>query len=200
MSNIYMDQVNLVPRAIRSARARYRCVVLWCGAAAAVIAVVGLPGVYIGGNAALSDPAIGAQIEQVGNQLTANQNAIPELQKQLAQLQAEQEVLDLVRNRIEWRTVFTQLVNASQSDVRFTGLIAEGGGVEGDQAISIRITGVASTQTAARSYVVALESLTLFDHLELTRTARRDINDQEVIEFEIVARVASSIVAQEVTP
>jgi len=193
-------QINLVPRSIQSQRARTRCSLRWSIAVGATIVLVGLPGIYIGGNAALSDPAIGSQIELVNTQLTANESAIPLLETQLKGLQAQLEVLELVENRIDWRRVFSKLVQASGDEVRFTGISAEGGGVEGKESIKIRIDGISTTQTEARSYVVSLESLGIFDHVELTRTSRRDVNDVEVIEFEIFAAVPSRTTLEKATP
>lgn len=192
--------VNLVPSEAQQARARRRCVARWGGAFAATCVFVGIPGAYIGGNAALSDPAIDAQIEHVSSQLSVNESAIPELRQRLGQLQEKQQVLELVKNRIDWREVFGQFVEVSNDRVRFTSLSATGGGVEGDQPINIQIQGIAPTQTDARSFVVAIESLQLFDQIELARTARRDLDGQEVIEFQIFVRVGEDPVEPEVTP
>ena len=189
MSSKTIAFVNLVPESAQLARARRLCTSRWLGAFVATCALVGLPGLYIGGNAALSDPSINAQIEQVSTQLSSNQAAIPLLQKKLSNLQEKQQVLELVKNRIDWREVFAHFVEASGDRVRFTALSATGGGVEGTEPINLRVEGIAPSQTDARAYVVAIESLKLFDSIELTRTARRDFDDQEVIEFQIIARV-----------
>lgn len=200
MSTSPIAQINLVPKSVQLKRIRSRYTLRWVVGIAATVAFVGLPGVYIGGNAALSDPAIGSQIDLVNSQLNANENAIPVLEVKLKGLQAQLEVLELVENRIDWRLVFSQLVLASGKEVRFTGISAQGGGVEGDQAIDIWIDGIATTQTAARSYVVSLEALGVFDHVELTRTARTDVGDIEVIEFQIAASVPSRTALPGATP
>ncbi|CAN0583000.1 unnamed protein product, partial [Laminaria digitata] len=112
--------VNLVPRSVQDSHLRSRYITRWCVGVVAVLSLVGLPGLYIGGNAVLSDPAIGTQIEQVHVQVASNRNAIPKLQQELVVLRAEQQVLDLVRNRIDWHQVFAQLMSASDGQVRFT--------------------------------------------------------------------------------
>ncbi|MFG0298404.1 MAG: PilN domain-containing protein [Phycisphaerales bacterium JB047] len=200
MSSTTIALVNLVPSEAQLARARRHCMGKWICAFAATCVLVGIPGAYIGGNAALSDPSIDAQIEHVSNQLGANEAAIPKLQARLGQLQEKEQVLELVKNRIDWRDVFAQFVVVSDDRVRFTALSALGAGVEGDQPISIQIQGIASTQTDARAFVVAVESLGLFDEIELARTARRDIDGQEVIEFQIFVRVGETPEDIEVTP
>lgn len=184
-------QINLVPQTMQMNRVRTRCALRWVCVASATIAFVGLPGVYIGGNAALSDPAIASQIALVNTQFKANESAIPLIEAQRKGLEARLEVLELVENRIDWRQVFARLVDASGDEVRFTGIRAQGGGIEGDKGINIWIDGIATSQTAARSYIVSLEALGAFDQVELTRTTRRDVNDVEVIEFQIIASVTS---------
>lgn len=200
MTDSPITTINLVPTSVLAMRARRRCTLRWGGAVVATLCLVGLPGVYIGGNAALSDPAINAQIEQVNHQLAVNEKMIPVLGSRLGALQSKLEVLELVENRIDWRMVFADIVRASEDDIRFTGISANGGGVEGLEAIGIRIDGLATTQTAARSFVVSLESLGMFDRVELTRTARREVSDIEVIEFQIVASVPSKAQASGATP
>ena len=189
MTQASLININMVPLRRKIARLRRRCMKNWAAAIASTLLLVGLPGAYIGGNAAFSDPAIGSQIEQVKSQLTANQLVIPRLQAELEQLRAEQEVLNLVKNRVHWQDVFSLLVGATHEDIRFTGLAAVGGGVEGADPIAIRIDGMASSQSAARSFVVELEKLGLFDTVELEHTNRRVIREQEVIEFQIFTRV-----------
>lgn len=200
MTNTPIPNVNLVPRSWRSARLRSRYIKNWTVAAAATTVFLGLPGLYIGGNATLSDPSINAQIEQVSTQLDANRSAIPQLREQLAQLQARQQVLTLVESRIDWRDVFAQFVSVSKDRVRFIALRATGGGVDATGAIEVRVEAIAPSQTDARAFVVDVESLRLFDEVELTRTLRREIERQEVIEFEIVARISPVTTAQEPTP
>lgn len=200
MSASPIAHINLVPRPIQKKRAQSRCTKRWSVVAAATIAFIGLPGIYIGGNAALSDSAIRSQIDMVHNQLKTNESAIPVLETKLNGLRAQLEVLELVDNRIDWRSVFSMLVQASGEEVRFTGIRATGGGVEGDQSIEIIINGIATTQTAARSYIVSLESLEIFDSVDLTSTTRREVNESEIIEFEVFAVVPSRTVPSGATP
>ena len=191
MKTSMIAHVNLVPRAMQEAHLRARYITRWAIGVMAVLTLVGLPGLYIGGNAVLSDPAVGVQIEQVHVQVKSNRDAIPKLQQELVVLRAEQQVLDLVRNRIDWHQVFAELVSASEGQVRFTGLSAMGGGVDGSGTIEVQIEGIAATQTGVRSFVVSIESLRLFDRIELGRTSRMDIGDDEVISFQIKAEVGA---------
>lgn len=192
MTHESIPLVNLVPKPVLYRRQRRRLIVRWCSAVAATFFIAGLPGLYIGGNAALSDPLMGAQIERVRNQLEINKNELPRLRSNITELEDKLRVLDLVRNRIDWRVVFDRIVSASDDRVRLTGLMASGGGIEGKEPISIRIDGIATTQTATRAYVVSLESLKLFDRVELEGTSRKEIDDIEIIEFRIFADIGES--------
>ncbi len=69
-----------------------------------------------------------------------------------------------------------------------------GGGVDGSGTIEIQIEGIAATQTGVRSFVVSIESLRLFDRIELGRTSRMDIGDDEVISFQIKAEVGAQTI------
>jgi Tfp pilus assembly protein PilN len=184
-----IPNINLVPLAVRHNRQRRRLVTRWVGAIAATTVIVGVPGVYLGGNAVLSDPMMGAQIERVRGQLSANQTEIPRLQSRISVLEEKRKTLDLVRDRIEWRELFAQIVNASGQEIHFTVLQAIGGGIEGADPLRINVQGIATTQTEARSFVVKLESLGLFDQVQLVQTTRDKINEQEVIEFHIAAHI-----------
>lgn len=192
MTHDSIPLVNLVPKPVIYRRQRRRLIVRWCGAVAATFFVAGLPGLYIGGNAALSDPLMGAQIERVRNQLETNKTELPRLRASITELEDKLRVLNLVRNRIDWRVVFDRVVSASDDRVRLTGLMASGGGIEGKEPISIRIDGIATTQTATRAYVVSLESLKLFDRVELQRTSRKDVDEIEIIEFQIIADIGEA--------
>jgi Tfp pilus assembly protein PilN len=189
--------VNLVPTNIRNQRQRWRVVKGWCGAVLVTACVVGVPGVYLGGNAVLSDPLMGTQIERVRNQLSTNQTEIPKLQSRIGVLDEKRQTLDLVRNRIDWQSLFGHIVYVSDEQIHFTALNASGGGVEGTDPMIIEMAGIATTQTAARSYVVELESLGLFDRVELTDTRRDDIAGHEVIEFMIVMQIGKEPVVVE---
>ncbi len=84
MKTSMIAHVNLVPRAMQEAHLRARYITRWAIGVMAVLTLVGLPGLYIGGNAVLSDPAVGVQIEQVHVQVKSNRDAIPKLQQELA--------------------------------------------------------------------------------------------------------------------
>ena len=187
-----IPHINLVPIAVRQQRHCRQIIVRWFGAICATGVVVGIPGMYLGGNAALSDPMMGAQIERVRGQLSTNQSEIPRLQARIGVLEEKRKTLDLVRNRIDWQELFAQIVSASDDQIHFTAIQANGGGVEGTNPIHVNMVGIATTQTEARSFVVNLESLGLFDHVELVHTKRQDLQDQEIIEFQIQAYIGDS--------
>lgn len=184
-----IPQINLVPVRIRQQRHHRTLIVRWFGVICVASVIVGIPGAYLGGNAALSDPMMGAQIERVRGQLSANQSEIPRLQARIGVLEEKRKTLDLVRNRIDWQELFAQVVSASDHQIHFTGIQASGGGIEGTNPIHVNMVGIATTQTEARSFVVNLEALGLFDHVELIRTNRQDLQDQEIIEFQIQAYI-----------
>ncbi len=177
--------VNLIPQEHAHQRQCRRWMSWWGVAIVSTATVIGIPGVYIGGSAALIDPGISDQIAEANMEYARHQQAIPVLRAQLAELAAEQEVLELVENRIEWRTVFAVLIETAQSDVRFHRISASGGGIEGDSPIRIYIEGLAPTQTIARGYVVDLEGVNIFDSVELIETTREQMNDVELIRFRV---------------
>ena len=184
--------VNLVPDRIRSQRRQRRLVAKWCGAVVATVCLVGIPGVYIGGNAVLSESVMGTQIERVRHQLTTNENELPKLQSRISVLDEKRQTLDLVRNRIDWQSLFGHIVRVSNDQIHFTALKAKGGGVEGTDPMTIEINGIAASQTDTRSFVVELENLGLFDVVELTKTQRDDLGEMEVIEFQIMTKVGQA--------
>lgn len=184
--------VNLIPADQIARRVRAIWVSRWVFFVGATTLFVGVPGLYIGGSAALTDSGMTGQIHEARSDYAKHQQAIPLLQSRLNLLNAKQEVLDLVKNRIDWRDVFGVLVEAAGSDVRFTSLAGEGGGVEGEMPISITVRGIAPTQTAARAFVVEIESTGHFDRVELIDTTRREIDDHELIAFELRITVLST--------
>ena len=180
-----VPHVNLVPMRLRNQRRTQRLIWGWCGAVGVTACLVGIPSVYLGLNAKLSDSVMGGQIERVRSQLATNQSEVPRLQARIAVLEEQRQTLDLVRNRIDWESLFGHIVGVSDSQLHFTSLNATGGGVEGTDQLTVRMKGIAINQTAIRSFVVELESLGIFDKVELTNTRRDTVAEQEVVSFEI---------------
>lgn len=192
-----IPNINLVPQRVIQRRARSRVTLRWVCAIVATVAFVGLPGVYLGGNAALSDSMMSGQIERVRDQLGTNKAEIPRLQARIGVLEEKRQTLDLVRNRINWQTLFGHMVRVSDEQIHFTALRAIGGGVEGTDPLRVQMDGIATSQTAARSFVVELERLGIFDQVELVRTMRQTLDDQEVIEFQVMAIIGEDTEATE---
>lgn len=165
----------------------------WISSVVITAFVIGIPGLYIGGSAALTDSGMLGQIEDTNQKYEINQQAIPLLRNQLGQLTAEQEVLALVENRIDWGDVFSLLTQSAGNDVRFRGLSAVGGGVEGDEPIRIIVDGLAPSQTIARAYVVDLENTAVFDSVQLVETRREQVDEFELIGFQIMITIQSGI-------
>ncbi len=191
------SMVNLIPRAHLEQRLRSRWMSWWGVAIALTAIVIGIPGMYIGGAAALTESGMSEQIEKANMEYARHQQAIPVLQEQLRLLAAEQEVFELVESRIEWRRVFAVLIQRAQSDIRFRRINASGGGIEGDLPIQIYIEGLAPTQTIARAYVVGLEESNIFDAVELLETTREQINEIELIRFQVEITVLGGMTGME---
>ena len=98
--------VNLMPQEHVANRLKSQCIRRWIAAAVSTAFVIGIPGIYISGSAALTDPGLSKQIDQVSREHTQNEQKIPLLQNRLKALIAEQQVHDLVRNRVDWGGVF----------------------------------------------------------------------------------------------
>jgi hypothetical protein len=197
MKNNPFPFVNLVPREQVLQRQQSQWVTRWFILVLFTTFIVGLPGLYIGGSAALADSGMSTQIKDANIAHAKHELEIPLLRSRLELLAAEQEVLDLVENRIEWRDVFSLLVDSAGNDVRFRGLSATGGGIEGKDEIEIHLDGLAPSQTIARAFVVDLEATRVFDSVELIETLREQVNDLELIRFRVMIKVSSKTVAQE---
>jgi len=180
-----LPHINLIPQPYLQSRQRRIWISRWSAMVVATTVLVGLPGLYIGGSAVLTDSGMHSQIQTARTDLARHQQAIPQLRQQMQQLNAQHEVLELVKDRIEWRDVFTVLANAAGDDVRFSALSATGGGIDGTTPVEITVRGLAPTQTIAREYVVRLESLKLFDRVELIGTSRRSISSTDLVGFEL---------------
>jgi Tfp pilus assembly protein PilN len=190
--------VNLIPQAWITQRHQKRCIRQWVFAMVATTVLVGLPGLYIGGNAAFTDSGMSENISQANIEFEQHQQAIPLLRERLRILHSEKEVLELVENRIDWREVFGVLVDAANDEVRFTRIIANGGGVDGREngentPIEVVLEGLAETQTTARAFLVNIEDTGLFDDVELVETMREEINDFELIRFRIQISVNGEV-------
>ena len=189
--NISDIQVNLMPRDRQERRLRRVWVRRWTSAVVGTAFVVGIPCIYIGGSASLSSTGIADQIQATNQEYETNQRRIPILRSQFSKLSAEQEVYDLVENRIEWRDVFAVLIQAAGNRVRFSNLHAIGGGIEGLEKIEIYLDGFAQSQSDARSYIVDLEETGAFDSIELIDTSREQFEDRELIHFRVLIVVES---------
>lgn len=189
MSNLPQPKINLIPDDRIRQRQQSLWIARWTTFVVVTTMMIGLPGIYIGGSAALTDSGMTEQINEVSLENTRHQQAIPKLRERIGLLATEQEVLDLVANRVEWRDVFGILVGSAANDVRFRRLSASGGGVEGTMPIEISIEGLAPTQTIARAYVVDLEATGLFDVVELIETTREQMDQLELIRFRILIMV-----------
>lgn len=185
--------VNLIPIQRIAQRQQSRLVQKWLVLVVLTTLVIALPAVYIGGSVALSDSGMGDQIEDANLEFETHQQAIPVLQRKLALLSAKQEVQHLIKNRIEWPDVFQVLTNAAGDNVRFVRISASGGGVEGNELIEISLQCLAVSQTVARGYMVDLESTHIFDSVELVDTTREEIEDIDLVRFNVMIRVKSSI-------
>lgn len=189
MKKYSTNTVNLVPKECVDQRHRAEWITRWMYSVVVTAFVIGIPGVYIGGSATLTDSGMSGQIEQANLEYAQNQLDIPVLRARLGKLENEREVLDLVRNRINWRDVFGVLVEAAGGEVRFRELSTTGGGIDGADPIQINIEGLAASQTAARAYVVGLEHSALFDLVELIETRREQIDEHELIGFRILITI-----------
>lgn len=193
MKSTSLPAVNLIPMEHVHRRQQTIWIGRWISSVVITAFVIGIPGLYIGGSAALTDSGMLGQIEDTNQKYEINQQAIPLLRNQLGQLTAEQEVLALVENRIDWGDVFSLLTQSAGNDVRFRGLSAVGGGVEGDEPIRIIVDGLAPSQTIARAYVVDLENTAVFDSVQLVETRREQVDEFELIGFQIMITIQSGI-------
>lgn len=191
MNKNTLPYVNLIPKDHIHHRYQSIWIGRWICAIVLTALIIGIPGLYIGGSAALTDSGMSGQIEDANQQYEANHQAIPLLQTRLELLAAEREVLDLVENRIEWGDVFSLLIGSAGNDVRFRRLNATGGGVEGNEPIELIIDALAPSQTIARSYVVGLENTGVFDSVVLVNTRREQVEEFELIAFQVLITIES---------
>jgi len=185
MTDDNTPMVNLVPVHLRQQRLRARWAARWCILVILTIVLVALPSLYVGGSAALTDAGMSEQIQSTRTQVANHEQAIPQLERRLSLLRAEQEVLDIVGNRVDWRRLLEILISTGEGHIRFSGVGLSGAGVEGFTPIELRIDGYARSQSEARDFIVRLEETGLFDRVRLTRSDRRTIDKVEVIEFTV---------------
>ena len=195
MKHTELPCINLIPQTHTNNRWRTLWIHRWILYATIVTFVIGFPGIYIGASAAFTDSGMSAQIDQIKQENQKHQQAIPPLQKKIKHFSAEQEVFDLIQNRIDWRDVFSVLIDTAGNNIRFRKLNALGGGSDGTSPIQIEIEGLASSQTGVRNYVVKLEATKIFDTIELAATNRALFNDVELIRFKILITVTSHTMA-----
>lgn len=91
----------------------------------------------------------------------------------------------MLERRIDWRGIFYALAVASGKEVRFDQISC---GSEVDQQadrVQIEVIGYASSQTTARTFVVDLEHLGLFDSVAMTETTRVTMNETDLVRFRV---------------
>lgn len=184
-----MPTLNLIPEEVRVRRAKQIWIRRWISVIVCVLFFVGMPGAYIGGSAVLRDPEINLQIENVRDKYEKDQAQIPVLRAQLTKAEMQESTNAVVERRVNWSQLLDLLKQSAGDDIRFSRLSILGAGIAEDQDIEIGLVGYATSQTTARSYLLKLEHLGVFDFVELSDTSRETIVDHELIKFEAVLKV-----------
>ena len=184
-----MPTLNLIPEEVRIYRAKQIYMRRWITAIICVLFFVGMPGAYIGASAVLTDPGMSLQIEKVREKYEKDQAAIPVLRAQLAKNELMESTNAIVERRVDWSQLIDLLKQAAGQEIRFSSLSILGAGLAEDQDIELGIVGYATSQTSARSYLLQLEQMGIFDFVELSDTSRETISDHELIKFEVLLKV-----------
>ncbi|MGV6814678.1 MAG: PilN domain-containing protein [Phycisphaerales bacterium] len=184
-----MPILNLIPEDVRNHRTKQIWIRRWVTTIICVLFFVGMPGAYIGASVVLTDPGMNLQIEKVRQKYEKDQAAIPLLRAQLTQNELKESTNAIVERRVDWSQLIDMLKQAAGQEIRFSRLSILGAGLAEDQDIELGIIGYATSQTSARSYLLQLEQMGIFDFVELNDTSREIISEHELIKFEIQLKV-----------
>lgn len=134
----------------------------------------------------------GEQRAQIGATTKSNEG----LMKEIKLLAAQAESVSMLDRRVDWRGIIEGIAIASENQVRFTQIRCVSESAEPLDRVEIVTDGLAETQGVARSFVVSLERIGLFDQVVLENTNRFEIDGSDYIRFQIKLIIDPSLAAK----
>ncbi|MCA9303859.1 MAG: hypothetical protein KC996_07045 [Phycisphaerales bacterium] len=123
----------------------------------------------------------GEQRVQIGTTTKNNENLV----KEIKSLTAQAESVSMLDRRINWRGIFEGIAAASENRVFFMQIRCDTQTNESLDRVEIVTNGFAESQGIARSFVVSLERVGLFDQVVLENTGRVEFKGTDYISFQI---------------
>lgn len=118
------------------------------------------------------------------------------LMKEIKSLAAQAESVSMLDRRVDWRGIIEGIAIASENTVQFTQIRCESKSAEQLDRVEIVTHGLAETQGVARSFVVALERVGLFDQVVLENTNRFELDGSDYIRFQIKLIIDPALAAK----
>jgi len=134
----------------------------------------------------------GEQRAQIGATTKSNEG----LMKEIKLLAAQAESVSMLDRRVDWRGIIEGIAIASENQVRFTQIRCVSESADPLDRVEIVTDGIAETQGVARSFVVSLERIGLFDQVVLENTNRFELDGSDYIRFQIKLIIDPSIAAK----
>jgi hypothetical protein len=195
-----MHDVNLIPARFRDARRRQRRVRAWitiCGGYAIVLAVA-----YVGVATALGDGGTtSADLAKTGQQVESLNRAESMLKLQLRDLRIKLSVARTVGEQPDWSLLLAVLGQLTDerivlrscrletfADARPAPAAAKAvsqPSTPGPTKMRLAITGLGKGQSDVTQFVLRLEKLGLFDHVDLIQSAREPMGTGEATVFRV---------------
>ena len=182
-----------------TARRKNQVLRKWTFTTIAMVLVIALPSVMLSIQFRSSKPADSDHITQFVTDLKQLQDAIPPLQRELAQLQIASQSQLRAQSRIKWTTLLSHLASFTDENVQihsFDASIESSGPL---QQIQISIQTHTKSLSKAREFLVILENTGLFDEISMIESRRQSSAKNSPINSTIRARIIAQP-AVETTP
>lgn len=180
--------VNLIPESRLVAQKRRRRIQAWIATVAVTIGVVGAGGAW----SLLSIVDHGTkermELSDLSGRTSQLQQVLDEKQRALVNANARLRAMLVVTLEPDWSLLMAVLAEALEDDAvlesfRLVPVIEEDAPADARPTYVVMLSGIARTQEGVSSYVLSLEGLALFELVTLKESARRTVNEQEVVIF-----------------
>jgi Tfp pilus assembly protein PilN len=176
------ELLNLIPQARIDRRKRYNAIRRWGTLCAISAFVCSLPLIAIHIAPEVTQSMVFKSVEQNQNRIKTSVQSNDALKKRLSALTIRNESVAMLERRVEWGGIFRAISVASDDKVWLKEINC-GSDDENEERIVIDVTGFALTQGDARTFVVSLENLGLFDAVVLSETSRVMFYEQDRVQF-----------------
>lgn len=185
-----MNGINLMPHRLLARRRAARLAQRWRAAAAAYVALALAVGFgYVEARPA-SDPVEPEQIERTDSLLESAQSRVQRARDSVDQTSRLVEALAVFEHRPRWSGLLTVIARSAGEDLVLETCslgpeVQRGPRSNGEEALVLRVAGLAESQTRVSGLALELELLGIFDEVSIVETRRRDLQDRQVVSFEV---------------